>query len=51
METKIMNENIESDEIKIQSEIENIMEKVEDILKKIEEVYPETPKETSDRAS
>lgn len=36
-----MNEDIETDELKIQSEIENIMEKVEDILKKIEEAYPE----------
>ena len=38
---QIMNEDIETDELKIQSEIENIMEKVEDILKKIEEAYPE----------
>ncbi len=35
-----MDDEMEIDELEIQSEIENIMEKVDVILKKIKEAYP-----------
>ncbi len=41
---KPMDDEIETHEIEIQSEIENIMQKVDVILKKIEEVYPKEKK-------